>query len=382
MNLFAVLVMIKQPITFDSFIRGLLGLGIIILIGLLLNRLSGVLLPFFIAWLLAYLMYPLVRFLQYKCRLRSRVLSILLAAVLVIAAVTGIFMLVIPPTIEEFSKLNGLMKEFTENYLGGSQIAPYIKDLLEQYVPHYQDKIVDIVRDKTFLEAARTLLVQLWNFIYQTVDFAIGIIGSLIVLLYMFFILQDYETISEGWVNYVPQDKRAFIKQLTEDVERGMNSYFRGQGTVAFIVGVLFSIGFLIVGMPMAIGLGMFMGFLNLVPYLQNLGFLPMALLSFLKAADTGESFWWIFLLGALVVGIVQIIQDTILVPKIMGSAMGLNPAVILLSLSVWGSLLGFIGLIIALPLTTLLISYYKRFVLEEDAETTQETAVQVPENA
>lgn len=374
--------MIKQPITFDSFIRGLLGLGIIILIGLLLNRLSGVLLPFFIAWLLAYLMYPLVRFLQYKCRLRSRVLSILLAAVLVIAAVTGIFMLVIPPTIEEFSKLNGLMKEFTENYLGGSQIAPYIKDLLEQYVPHYQDKIVDIVRDKTFLEAARTLLVQLWNFIYQTVDFAIGIIGSLIVLLYMFFILQDYETISEGWVNYVPQDKRAFIKQLTEDVERGMNSYFRGQGTVAFIVGVLFSIGFLIVGMPMAIGLGMFMGFLNLVPYLQNLGFLPMALLSFLKAADTGESFWWIFLLGALVVGIVQIIQDTILVPKIMGSAMGLNPAVILLSLSVWGSLLGFIGLIIALPLTTLLISYYKRFVLEEDAETTQETAVQVPENA
>jgi len=164
----------------------------------------------------------------------------------------------------------------------------------------------------------------------------------------------------------VPQSSRAFAKQLAEDVERGMNSYFRGQGTVAFIVGVLFSIGFLIVGMPMAIGLGMFMGFLNLVPYLQTLGFLPMALLALLKAADTGENFWWIFLLGAIVVGVVQLIQDTFLVPKIMGSAMGLNPAVILLALSVWGSLLGFIGLIIALPLTTLLISYYKRFVLEE----------------
>lgn len=382
MNLFAVPVMIKQPITFDSFIRGLLGVGIIIILGLLLNRLSGVLLPFFIAWLLAYLMYPLVRFLQYKCRLRNRVLSILVAAVLVLAALTGIFMLVIPPTVEEFSKLNGMLKEFTERYLGGSQLAPYIKDLLEQYVPHYQERIVDIVRDKTFLEAAQTLLVQLWNFIYQTVDFAIGIIGSLIVILYMFFILQDYEVISDGWVDYVPKDKRAFIKQLAEDVERGMNSYFRGQGTVAFCVGVLFSIGFLIVGMPMAIGLGMFMGFLNLVPYLQNLGFLPMALLAFIKSADTGESFWWIFLLGALVVGIVQVIQDTILVPKIMGSAMGLNPAVILLSLSIWGSLLGFIGLIIALPLTTLLISYYKRFVLEEDAEKSLEIAEEVPENS
>lgn len=374
--------MIKQPITFDSFIRGLLGIVILIIIGLLLNRLSSVLLPFFIAWILSYLMYPLVKFLQYKCKLRNRVLSILVAAVLVLAALTGIFMLVIPPTIEEFSKLNGLLKEFSERYLGSSRLAPYIENLLEQYVPHYQERIIDIVRDKTFLEAAQALLMQLWNFIYQTVDFAIGIIGSLIVILYMFFILQDYEVISEGWVNYVPKDKRAFVMQLTEDVERGMNSYFRGQGTVAFIVGVLFSIGFLIVGMPMAIGLGMFMGFLNLVPYLQNLGFLPMALLALLKAADTGENFWWIFLSGALVVGVVQIIQDTFLVPKIMGSAMGLNPAVILLSLSVWGSLLGFIGLIIALPLTTLLISYYKRFVIEEDEETNMEATNPPPENA
>jgi predicted PurR-regulated permease PerM len=60
---------------------------------------------------------------------------------------------------------------------------------------------------------------------------------------------------------------------------------------------------------------------------------------------------------------IVQVIQDFVLTPKIMGKAMGLNPAIILLSISVWGSLLGFIGLIIALPLTTLLISYYNRYI-------------------
>ena len=147
-----------------------------------------------------------------------------------------------------------------------------------------------------------------------------------------------------------------------------MNSYFRGQGLVAFCVGVLFSIGFVIVDFPLAVGLGMFMGFLNLVPYLQTLGFVPMILLALLEAADTGQNFWWILLPAVIVVAVVQVLQDTVLVPKIMGSAMGLNPAVILLSLSVWGSLLGFIGLIIALPLTTLLISYYKRFVLEESS--------------
>lgn len=369
MNPYAESVMLKQPITFDRFIRSSLLVLLFVGIGLLLSRLSGVLLPFFIAWLLSYLMYPLVKFLQYKCRIRYRALSILLAAIIVLAALTGFFVLVIPPTVEEFSKLSVLLKDFSDRYLDGTKIAPYIKELIDQYLPLYQDKLIDLVQNKSFLDAVQGLITSLWDLIHQTFDFVIGLIGSLIVLLYMFFILQDYEAIAEGWVKFVPKEQRPFVTQLVEDVKSGMNAYFRGQGTVAFIVGVLFSIGFLIVGMPMAIGLGMFMGLLNLVPYLQTLGFLPMALLALLKSADTGENFWWIFLLGALVVGIVQVIQDSFLVPKIMGSAMGLNPAVILLSLSVWGSLLGFIGLIIALPLTTLLISYYRRFVLDEQKE-------------
>ena len=358
--------MLKQPITFDSFIRGLLIVLILVAIGFVINRLSSVLLPFFIAWLLAYFMYPLVKFLQYRCHLRYRTLSIIVAALIVLAAMTGFFALVIPPTIDEFSKLSGLIKEFTAKYLNGTEVAPYISSLIEQYGSQYQKTILDLVQEKSFLEAVQAILGQLWDLVYQTVDFAFGLVGSLIVLLYMFFILQDYELISEGWIKLIPKQSRPFATQLSNDVERGMNSYFRGQGTVAFIVGVLFSIGFLIVGMPMAIGLGMFMGFLNLVPYLQTLGFLPMALLALFRAADTGENFWWVFFLGFLVVAIVQVIQDMILVPKIMGSAMGLNPAVILLSLSIWGSLLGFIGLIIALPLTTILISYYRQFVLEE----------------
>ncbi|MBP5770970.1 MAG: AI-2E family transporter [Bacteroidaceae bacterium] len=362
--------MFKQPITFDSFIRSAFIALILVAVGFLVNRLSSVLLPFFIAWLLAYLMYPLVKFLQYKCRLRNRVLSILVAAIIVLAAVTGFFALVIPPTIEEFSKLSGLLKEFSAKYLNGTEIAPYIANFIEQYGSQYQKTLLELVQEKSFLDAIQAVLAQLWDIVYQTVDFAIGLVGSLIVLLYMFFILQDYEMISEGWVKFIPQRSRPFATQLANDVKQGMNSYFRGQGTVAFIVGVLFSIGFLIVGMPMAIGLGMFMGLLNLVPYLQTLGFIPMALLSLLKALDTGENFWLIFLSGALVVGIVQVLQDAYLVPKIMGNAMGLNPAVILLSLSIWGSLLGFIGLIIALPLTTLLISYYRQFVLEEPPAT------------
>jgi predicted PurR-regulated permease PerM len=102
-----------------------------------------------------------------------------------------------------------------------------------------------------------------------------------------------------------------------------------------------------------------------MVPYLQLVGFIPTILLAVVKAADTGESFWLIMLSALIVFAVVQTIQDTILTPKIMGHVTGLNPAIILLSLSIWGSLLGILGMVIALPLTTLLITYYQRYVIK-----------------
>ena len=87
-------------------------------------------------------------------------------------------------------------------------------------------------------------------------------------------------------------------------------------------------------------------------------------MLATVKAADTGESFWMIMLSVLIVFAIVQTIQDTILTPKIMGKVTGLNSAIILLSLSIWGSLLGLLGMIIALPLTTLLLTYYQRYIV------------------
>ena len=143
-----------------------------------------------------------------------------------------------------------------------------------------------------------------------------------------------------------------------------MNKYFRGQALVALCVGILFSIGFLIIDFPIAVGLGMFIGLLNMVPYLQLVGFVPAILLAIVKAADTGQNFWVIMLMVLIVFAVVQIIQDTFLTPKIMGHVTGLHSAIILLSLSIWGSLLGILGMIIALPLTTLSIDYYQKYVI------------------
>ena len=136
---------------------------------------------------------------------------------------------------------------------------------------------------------------------------------------------------------------------------------------IALSVGVLLAIGFKIINFPLAVTLGLFIGVLNLIPYMQAIGIIPMILLSLLRSAETGENFWLIFGMAILVLGIVQCIQDLYLTPRIMGKAMGLNPAIILLSLSIWGSLMGMLGMIIALPLTTLMLSYYQRFIINKE---------------
>ena len=135
----------------------------------------------------------------------------------------------------------------------------------------------------------------------------------------------------------------------------------------------MFVIGFSIIGLPMAITMGLFIGVLNLVPYLQTVGLIPVLFLALLRSMETGQSFWWMLLAVLVVLVVVQAIQDLFLTPKIMGKAMGLNPAIILLSLSVFGSLFGLVGMIIALPTTTLLISYYKRYVLGDKADSEAE---------
>lgn len=219
------------------------------------------------------------------------------------------------------------------------------------------------------MTAFQKLVPQMWNLISTSYNIVLALITVFIMLLYLFFILLDYEQIASGWITLLPAKHRDKTIKLTTDIKDSMNRYFRGQAVVAFCVGILFSIGFLIIDFPLAIGLGLFIGLLNMVPYLQIIGFVPTILLALLKAADTGDNFWWILGSALLVFCIVQLIQDAFLVPKIMGKITGLNPAIILLSLSIWGSLMGMLGMIIALPCTTLLLSYYQKYIRRKDLD-------------
>lgn len=355
----------QKKITFDSFIRGVLSGTVIIAILYLLNRLSGVLLPFFIAWLIAYLTYPMVIFYQNRLRLRSRVLSIL-AVMLTLVVLGGIaFSFFVPPMIEECAKL----KELIEIYLIEDRNHAAIPETVSEFIRKNIDFnwLQNNITTDNIVSAIQKLLPKVWTLLSTSYNIILAIFTLFIIILYLFFILLDYEQIANGWITLLPKKYQGMALRLTTDIKTSMNRYFRGQTLVAFCVGILFSIGFLIIDFPLAIGLGLFIGLLNMVPYLQIIGFIPTILLALLKTADTGESFWWTLGLALVVFAVVQAIQDMILVPKIMGKITGLNPAIILLSLSIWGSLMGMLGMIIALPGTTLLLSYYQRYIRKKD---------------
>ena len=355
----------RKQITFDSFIRSVMGAAIIVFIVMLLNRLSAVLLPFFLAWLIAYLLFPMVKFFQYRCRMRFRILGILSAFAVVAGVLTLLFLIMIPPIVEESLRVKELLVEYVSTEASMSNIPQQMAEYIHSHLT--ADDVKAIVTQEGFLDSVKQALPKVWAMITQGISLLNSFLTLTMVLLYTLFILLDYEEISSGWVDLLPQRYRPFTVQLVRDVTQGMNLYFRGQGMVALLVGVLFSIGFLIIDFPMAIGLGMFIGLLNMVPYLQLVGFIPTLLLAVVKAADTGQSFWVIIGLALLVFAVVQVIQDTILTPRIMGRVTGLNSAIILLSLSIWGSLLGMLGMIIALPMTTLLLTYYQKYVVKRN---------------
>ena len=348
----------NKTITFDRFVRWILIALLVVGILLLLRRLSSVLLPFFIGWFIAYLMNPLVNFFQYRCRFKYRIFGIIAAFVVVGGVLWGAFMLIFPPMWNEVLKVKGMLVAYLQNSYNSEGLMAIIHQWLSDSLS--VEKLRDVFTFEGFYDLFKESMPKVWEFLTGSFKAFSTLFTVVMVLLYTLFILIDYDRLSRGFRTLLPKSVQAPVSRVLNDLDSGMNKYFKGQALIALCVGILFCIGFLIIGFPMAVALGLFIGLLNMVPYLQIVGFIPTLLLAAVKAANTGENFWLIVISALAVFAVVQTIQDVILTPKIMGKVSGLNSAIILLSLSIWGSLLGIMGMIIAIPVT-----YYQRYVVK-----------------
>ena len=314
-------------------------------------------------------MYPVVIFFEKRLHIKVRAISIILAMLTATAVLSGVIYLIIPPMIEQFSTFTRL----ATTYLHQATHVDNIPETITAWINNHSTEIEKYLKSDDFSDTLKEAMPKVFSFIGHTWSVVMSIAASCIILLYMFFILLDYEYLSKNWIRIFPKSTHHFWQELAQDAANALNAYVRGQCLVALTMGILFCIGFTIIGFPMAIGLGILIGILDLVPYLHTFALIPTAFLAGLKALDTGQSFWVVFGLALLVFAVVQVIIDMVVTPKIMGKQMGLNPAILLLSLSVWGALLGFIGLIVALPLTTLIMAYWKRYVTKEELQTADE---------
>lgn len=367
----------RQPYTFDRVVRITFSVIGIIATLYILDALKGVLLPFFVACLISYMLEPIVKWNMRILRLKSRFLPVVLTLLETCLVISIFCLLFFPYLVEEAEQMAEMIKKYASTKIEIPYISGPIYDFLKENLDF--DSISRMLTPQEWKEVIKTTLSSSWNFLSSGLAIIIGAVSWLIVVLYVLFIMLDYERIMLSFRQLIPYPHRHRILRIGKDIEQAMNRYFRNQFFISMIVGVLFSIGFLIIGLPMGVVLGIFIGFLNMVPYLQLISLPITAVLCLVCAVNTGISFWLIFWESMAVYIVVQCIQDLLLTPKIMGKAMGLNPAIILLSLSVWGALLGFMGLIIALPLTTLLLSYYNIYIVDRYARAEVELAESDP---
>ena len=356
----------RREFTFDRIARMLVLSVLILLIYVAVQAIWSVILPFLLAGIFAYVMMPLVRFFQYTLRLRSRGLSVILTLLLLGAVVYLAIIFIIPSINAEIEKT----LQVISGYSSGQDILTMI---LPRNIRNYLNgglrwgNFPQQLSLEKVLENVKLLLDQVGGIINSTLSiFSWGLV-FLIGFVYFVFILLDFENLGRGFISLFPKTLRPTIRTISMDLDRYMNNYFRGQALVAMSVGILLTIGFNIIGLPLATAMGIFIGILNFIPYMQALGIIPLGLASLLMAAQTGENAFVCMLLGYGVLMIVQIIQDMIIVPRIMGQTMGMRPSLILLVLSIWGYLLGFFGMLIALPITMFIYSLYMRYVLQDE---------------
>lgn len=348
----------------DRITRLVISIICIIAAIMILDYLSGILLPFIIGGLLAYMLNPMVEWLQKTLHMKGRAIASILAIIITLSVITLVLWWLIPYITNEVSDMTKMLTSYAKKSFTIPHIPAAVHDFFRENFDINQWQ--KLLTKEQWLNLLNNVASGTWSVLGGTMSIILSLVTLLLVLMYMFFILLDYDKITQGFKAAIPPKYRRISFKVMNDVEQTMSRYFRGQAMVSLLVGIVFAIEFSIIGLPMAIIFGFLIGVLNMVPYLQLTSIPIAAFLCLVASVDSGGSFWSLFGWTIAAYCICQVIQDLIFIPAIMKQQMGLNPAIIFLSLSIWGYVLGFVGLIIALPLTTLIISYYSEYVLHK----------------
>jgi predicted PurR-regulated permease PerM len=332
-----------------------------------------ILVPLALAWLLSYMLDPMVERLSETRFSRNAALAMvfLLFVLLLLFAIT----ILVPVLLREIVSLLGAIPRYIEQIsdqlsrLGAEEGATAIEGWGAWMTGWLSPMSVE--EKGAFLAGMKEQLPQMAQQVlqwfvnhYSTLAGVLKtLFGVIIVPVFAFFFLRDRDFLREQWKACIPLPEGAIRDEaiyLIEQINRIMAGFFRGQILIAFIVGVLTAIGFLVVGVPYAILLGVITAVFNIIPFFGLIvSIVPALIVTFVHYGD-----WQHVLLVLAVFSSVQVLDNILISPTIMGDKTGLHPVVVVVGLMFWGRLMGgMFGVLMAVPLTALVKVLLERYV-------------------
>ncbi len=348
----------------DSAWRADLGVFVVLLVFCVLAYMLGqAVTPFIVAALFAYVLNPAVNAMARRGAPRGA--AVAMFVVLFFIAISAVVLLsayVLQKEIRVLvDNMPGYMDTFDTRYL------PVIRERLGLVGDIDLRAIEEQVKDKLIHispESASSAAAYALGLISGAVDFFLAALNLLLIPVLMAYLLLDFERMEESITGYLPVAYKAHVLSKLREVEAVLRDFVKGQLMVALIMGVLYSIGLWIVGVDMPVLVGMSAGMLNLVPYLgTTLGTLVSVVLVLLKFQDLLHP-----ALVLAVFGAVQTIEAYVVTPKVVGEKLGLHPVIIIFALVVFGHLLGFVGILLAVPIAAVLKVFIAGFLRDYKA--------------
>lgn len=318
-----------------------------------LYLLKAVTIPILIAVILAYLLDPLIDKLEtYKIGRSPAIilLTLITVFILLIAA------LILLPAIEgEIKTAINKLPAYVEVFQ--SEALPRIEQIISKVLPGKSISLSSMIAEgesalrKAPVDIWKSLLSGMTSTIKSTLSLIISIIGAMIIPLYLYYILKDFDSFKEKIISIIPPRNRANVLEKAGETDEVLSAFIRGQMMVCLILAILYAIGLAVIGIDLAIVIGFLSGALFIIPYLGTvIGLLLASTAAYLQFHDLNHLLYVASLYGA-----VQILEGFIITPKIVGEKVGLHPLAVILAVIIGGELFGFLGILLAVPAAAVL---------------------------
>ncbi|MCC7538736.1 MAG: AI-2E family transporter [Deltaproteobacteria bacterium] len=332
------------------------------LLGRAVDEMQGILTPIFLAFTISYVLDPLVDRLEARKIPRSIAIAIVMLGF--VLAMAGFLLFVIPSLVEDIVRV----AKDVPRRIAGVVVAfePWLRERgLE--VPHSVEEAMTRFGSQ-LQEAAPSALGGATQVLQTagrgTLSFISGVGNLVVVGVFTFYLLLDFDVITRNARGLVPHRYRADVRDVVREIDATLAQWIRGQLTVMLILAILYSVGFSIAGIRLAVGIGILAGVLSFIPYLgTGVGLVLAVLMALIDWHGPLP-----LILVVAVVAAVQVLDGLFITPRIVGGKVGLGPAWIIIALMTGGQLFGFLGVLLAVPSAAVIkilvkrtVAYYRR---------------------